>query len=125
MNANSNQRPTADELQSTLNDVYNSIKGRNDYQEEELMGYKGKEIKAIFEEADKEIPNISTSYEKDPDAIYTSRAFTFKNLSNPVNSTFITSYLEEEYKGANLLQSSMSVIHNHALKLIPTFNRLS
>ncbi|CAB4477086.1 unnamed protein product [Rhizophagus irregularis] len=56
-----------------------------------------KEVRAIFEEADKEIPNISTSYEKKPDAIYTSRAFTFKNLSKPINSSFIaTTYLNEE-----------------------------
>ena len=63
---------------------------------EEKFGYKGKEIKAMFEEADKEIPNISTSYEKDPDAIYTSRLFTFKNLSKPINSSIITSYLDDE-----------------------------
>ena len=51
---------------------------------------------AIFEEADKEIPNISASYEKDPDAVYTSRVFTFNNLPKPVNSSIITSYLNEE-----------------------------
>ncbi|CAB5315367.1 unnamed protein product [Rhizophagus irregularis] len=57
----------------------------------------GKEVKAVFDEADKEIPNISALYEKDPDAIYTSRAFTFKNLSKPINSSFIvTTYLNEE-----------------------------
>ncbi|CAB4495647.1 unnamed protein product [Rhizophagus irregularis] len=55
------------------------------------------EIKAVFEEADKETLNISTLYEKKPDAIYTSRAFTFKNLSKPINSSFIgTTYLNEE-----------------------------
>ncbi|CAB4443541.1 unnamed protein product [Rhizophagus irregularis] len=31
----------------------------------------------MFEEADKEIPNISTSYEMNPDAIYISRKLTF------------------------------------------------
>lgn len=98
MNVNSNQRPTADELYDILGFWDNSIKGNNNYQERELMGYKGKEIKAAFEEANKEIPNISTSYEKDPDAIYTSRAFTFKNLSKPVNSSLITTqYLEGKY----------------------------
>ncbi|GBC46736.2 kinase-like domain-containing protein [Rhizophagus irregularis DAOM 181602=DAOM 197198] len=56
----------------------------------------GKEIKAMFEEADKEIPNISTSYEKSPDAIYTSRLFTFNNLTKPINSSLITSYLDDE-----------------------------
>ncbi|CAB4384060.1 unnamed protein product [Rhizophagus irregularis] len=50
----------------------------------------------MFEEADKEIPNISTSYEINPDAIYTSRVFTFSNLTKPVNSSIITSYLDEE-----------------------------
>ncbi|GET66152.1 kinase-like domain-containing protein [Rhizophagus irregularis DAOM 181602=DAOM 197198] len=70
MNADLNQRPTANELR--------------------------KDIRAMFEEADKEIPNISTSYEKSPDAIYTSRLFTFNNLTKPVNSSLITSYLDEE-----------------------------
>ncbi|CAB4384070.1 unnamed protein product [Rhizophagus irregularis] len=50
----------------------------------------------MFEEADKEIPNISISYEKNPDAIYTSRLFTFNNLTKPINSSLITSYLDEE-----------------------------
>ncbi|CAB4432004.1 unnamed protein product [Rhizophagus irregularis] len=71
MNAITDQRPTAGELVR-------------------------KDIKAIFEEADKEIPNISTTYEKNPDAIYTSRLFIFNNLSKPINSPIITSYLNEE-----------------------------
>ncbi|CAB4484369.1 unnamed protein product [Rhizophagus irregularis] len=50
----------------------------------------------MFEEADKEIPNISTSYKKNSDAIYTSRLFTFDNLTKPVNSSIITSYLDEK-----------------------------
>ncbi|CAB5216781.1 unnamed protein product [Rhizophagus irregularis] len=54
-----------------------------------------KDIKTAFEEADEEIPYISTSYEKNPDAIYTSRLFTFNILTKPVNSSIITSYLEE------------------------------
>ena len=58
-----------------------------------------------FEEADKEIPNISTSYEKDPDAIYTSRAFTFQNLSKPVNSSFISQYLEGKYTFDSCLEN--------------------
>jgi serine/threonine protein kinase len=90
MNANPNQRPTANELDEIL-DCWCG------YDDNEKYGYKGEEVKAIFEEADKEIPNISTTYEKDPTAIYTSRAFTFKNLSKPINSTFIiTSYLNDE-----------------------------
>ncbi|GES74518.1 kinase-like domain-containing protein [Rhizophagus clarus] len=57
----------------------------------------GNEIRAAFKEADKEIPNILTSYEKNPDAVYTSRVFNFSNmLSRPVNSSIITSYINEE-----------------------------
>ncbi|EXX74798.1 hypothetical protein RirG_047720 [Rhizophagus irregularis DAOM 197198w] len=83
MSAIPNQRPTA-----------------NIYQEEENFGYKGKEIKATFDEANKEIPNISTSHEKNPDAVYTSRVFTFSsNLPKPINSSIITSYLDEDNKG--------------------------
>ena len=52
------------------------------FKKKEKFGYKGKDIKAMFEEADKEIPNISTSYEKNPDAIYSSKIFTFNNLKN-------------------------------------------
>jgi serine/threonine protein kinase len=94
MNANPDQRPTAKELKEIVVFWYNSCE--EIYEENEKFGYKGKEIKAIFEEADKEIPNISTSYEKNPDAIYTSRVFTFSNLPKPVNSSIITSYLNEE-----------------------------
>ncbi|RGB28008.1 kinase-like domain-containing protein, partial [Rhizophagus diaphanus] len=90
MNANPNQRPTANELYEILDCWYY-------YRDNEKYGYKGEEVKAVFEEADKEIPNISTSYKKKPDAIYTSRAFTFKNLSKPINSSFIAiTYLNEE-----------------------------
>ncbi|GES76008.1 kinase-like domain-containing protein [Rhizophagus clarus] len=96
MNANSNQRPTASELYEILEYWYYSFNESEVYQEKEKFGYKGKEIKVIFEEADKEIPNISASYENNPDAIYTSRLFTFSNLTKPVNSSIITSYLNEE-----------------------------
>ena len=96
MNANSNQRPTANELHEILYFWRYSFKGSKDYQEQEKFGYKRKEVKAAFKEADKEIPNISTSYKKDPDAIYTSRVFTFSNLTKPINSPIITSYLNEE-----------------------------
>ncbi|CAB5321460.1 unnamed protein product [Rhizophagus irregularis] len=94
MSAIPNQRPTADELNDILKFWYYASKGS--FKSEEKFGYKGKELKTIFEEADKEIPNISTSYEKIPDAIYTSRVFTFSNLPKPVNSSIITSYLEDE-----------------------------
>ena len=97
MNANPNQRPTASELYDILRFWYNSIYYKNieSYQETVNFGYKGKEIVDVFEEADKEIPNISTSYDKDPDAVYTSRVFTFSNLSKPVNSPVVTSYINE------------------------------
>ncbi|RGB42270.1 hypothetical protein C1646_662361 [Rhizophagus diaphanus] len=52
--------------------------------------YKGREIKAAFEDSDKEIPNISTLYEKNSDAIYISRAYTFSNLlPKSVNSSIM------------------------------------
>jgi len=101
MNANSNQRPTANELYEILEFWLICIEGVN--QKEENFGYKGKEVKAAFEEADKEIPNILTSYEKDPDAIYTSRILTFGNLTKPINSSIITSYLNEENNEGNVI----------------------
>ncbi|CAB5192866.1 unnamed protein product [Rhizophagus irregularis] len=62
MNENPNERPTAEELFDIFNFWLDSIRGRKD--EEECFSYKGKEIKDAFEEADKEISNISTSYKK-------------------------------------------------------------
>ncbi|CAB5392842.1 unnamed protein product [Rhizophagus irregularis] len=56
-------------------DIKNTLKDIKDLFEE--FDYNGKEIKAMFEEADKEIPNISTSYEMNPDAIYISRKLPF------------------------------------------------
>ncbi|GET61835.1 kinase-like domain-containing protein [Rhizophagus irregularis DAOM 181602=DAOM 197198] len=85
----------------------NSIEGS--YSVVEKFGYKGKEIKAAFEEADKEIPNISTSYEKNSDAVFTSRAFTFSNLlSKPVNSSIITSYINNEVCDSQLIDLEVS-----------------
>ena len=97
MNAIPDQRPTADELREILSFWRQSLKYDTEYYiNREKFGYKGKEIKSMFEEADKEIPNISTSYEKDPDAIYTSRVFTFDNLPKPINSSITTSYLNDD-----------------------------
>src|SRR6266542_3123872 len=78
MNANPNQRPTASELYYIFDFWWDSV---NNYDTEDAKkyGYCGREIKEAFEEANKEIPNISISYKKDPDAIYISRAFTFSN----------------------------------------------
>ena len=96
MNAIPDQRPTADELWEVLFFWCDSLEYNTEYyMNQEKFGYKGKEIKSMFEEADKEIPNISTSYEKDPDAIYTSRVFTFNNLPKPINSSIMTSYLND------------------------------
>ncbi|RGB29610.1 hypothetical protein C1646_766420 [Rhizophagus diaphanus] len=69
MNANPNERPAVEELRIIFGFRYNSIQCNEDNKEK--YGYKGNEIKATFEEADKEIPNISTSYEKNSDAVYT------------------------------------------------------
>src|SRR5205814_1956489 len=85
-----------DELYNIICFWYDSIKGYYNYKIEKF-GYNRKEVKAVFEEADKEIPNISTSYEKNSDAVYTSRAFTFsKLLPKPVNSSIITSYVNND-----------------------------
>ena len=43
----------------------------------------------------KKMKNLA-SYEKDPDAVYTSRVFTFDNLPKPINSSLMTSYLNED-----------------------------
>ncbi len=95
MDANSNERPTAEELMNILHFWDNSIGNLGN--EVEKFGYKREEVKAVFKEADKEIPNISTSYEKNSDSVYTSRAFTFsKLLPKPVNSSIITSYINYE-----------------------------
>ncbi|CAB4386626.1 unnamed protein product [Rhizophagus irregularis] len=61
----------------------------------------------MFKEADKEIPNISTSYEKNPDAIYSSRLFTFSNLTKPVNSSIITGYLNDEENNKDCQDSQL------------------
>ncbi len=94
MNANPNQRPAANELFDIFN--FWNLCNYGSYQNDKEHGYYGREIKETFEEADKEIPNISTSYKKNPDAIYTSRAFTFRNLPKPTNSSLINSYFEKD-----------------------------
>jgi serine/threonine protein kinase len=94
MDASPGQRPSARELRKILGFWRYSINGG--YEEEEKFGCKGKEIRIMFEEADKAIPNISISEKKHPDAIYTSRVFTFNNLPKPTNSVMITSYLSNK-----------------------------
>ncbi|GBB85373.1 hypothetical protein RclHR1_11920004 [Rhizophagus clarus] len=117
MNANSSQRPTADELFWIIRFWDNCLNKKDYYQEKEEYGYKGKDIKAMFEEADKEIPNISTSYKKNPEAIYTSRLFTFNNLTKPVNSSIITSYLGDE-ENNNEVTSFMAFTDNQDSQLV-------
>ncbi|CAB4430431.1 unnamed protein product [Rhizophagus irregularis] len=63
--------------------------------------------KKLAYKSDKEIPNISTSYEKHPDAIYTSRLFTFNNLTKPINSSLITSYLDDEENNKDCQDSQL------------------
>ncbi|CAB4430476.1 unnamed protein product [Rhizophagus irregularis] len=103
MNANSNQRPTAEELFDIIKFWYYP----SHVSEMGRFGYKKKEVVAMFEEADKEIPNISTLYEKNPDAIYTSRLFTFSNLTKPVNSSIITGYLNDEENNKDCQDSQL------------------
>ncbi|CAG8439159.1 12771_t:CDS:2 [Funneliformis mosseae] len=112
MNANPNQRPEADELNDTIDFWHKSIFSEK-YDDTKEYGYYGKEIKEAFEEADKEIQSISISRKTNPDAIYTSRAFTFKNLTKPINSSLITSYLEkdennEEFQDSQLIELGIS-----------------
>src|SRR5205823_5299887 len=77
MNANPDQRPLANELYEIFELLRDSTK------KEERLGYKKKEIKVMFDKID--ISNIPILYEKNPEAIYTSRVFKFKNLPKPVN----------------------------------------
>ncbi|RGB34896.1 kinase-like domain-containing protein [Rhizophagus diaphanus] len=107
MNANSNQRPTAQELYDIILFWHESCYHSKYYQEKEKFGYKGKEVRIAFEEADKGISNISTSYYKNPDAIYTSRLFTFNNLVKPVNSSIITAYLNDEENNKDYQDSQL------------------
>ncbi|CAG8523626.1 7254_t:CDS:2 [Funneliformis mosseae] len=97
-----------DELYDTI-DFWNASIIYDWYKDIKEYGYYGKEIKKAFEAADKEIQNISISRKTNPDAIYTSRAFTFKTLTKPINSSLITSYLEkdennEEFQDSQLIE---------------------
>jgi serine/threonine protein kinase len=92
MDANPNDRPAANKLFKIIEFWSTSITTK-DY--DHKVDQKQKEIKAMFEEGDKNIPNISISHEKDPDAIYISKAFTFSNLPKPVNSPVVISYIND------------------------------
>src|ERR1700753_316268 len=56
MNANPDQRPTVNELFDIIKFWYDCVI-YGEHQEIEKLGYKGKEIEAMFYKADKEIPN--------------------------------------------------------------------
>ncbi|GBB84909.1 hypothetical protein RclHR1_01150013 [Rhizophagus clarus] len=84
MNTNPEQRPTASELWKEINFWYDCT--LDIYQENEQYGYKGKVIKAMFEEADEEIPYFPVSYEINPNVTYTSKVL-----------DFVPSILTEEY----------------------------
>ncbi|GBB87618.1 hypothetical protein RclHR1_01410001 [Rhizophagus clarus] len=77
MNGNSDERPTAKDLVDIFKFWYSTISAI----EVEKFGYEGKEIKEAFNEADKEIPNISTSYEMNSGSVYVSRPFKSYNDS--------------------------------------------
>jgi serine/threonine protein kinase len=90
MNADPNQRPNVDELKKTLLIWYYSIYNK-------IIGYKEKKIKTTFKEANKQIQDTSSLYENDSKTTCnTSQVFTFNNLPKPINSSTITSYLEED-----------------------------
>src|SRR4051812_28885946 len=91
MDANPNQRPKADELNEILHFWHQSINNYKKYKDIKEYEYYGK-VKMKH----KEIPYISISRKTNPDAIYTSREFSFKNLTKPINSSLITSYLEKD-----------------------------
>ncbi|GES80950.1 kinase-like domain-containing protein [Rhizophagus clarus] len=100
LNANPDQRPTANKLHSILYYWYYCIFDIENfpYPEDfqERFGYNLEEVRRKFEKADQKIAKISTLYKKNPDAIYTSRGFTFSNLPKPTNSSIITSYINND-----------------------------
>src|SRR6266498_1171037 len=101
MNANPKQRPTASELYVIFSFWLDSNGGN--YRNDKKYGYYGREIKEGFKKADKEISNILMSYKKNPDAIYTSRAFKFINLPKPTNSSLNLEKDENNNEGILLL----------------------
>ncbi|PKB99189.1 kinase-like protein [Rhizophagus irregularis] len=112
MNANPNERPTTQELFDIINIWRYSMSTNRLYYGREFEKFDNiKEVlKADFEKANEEIPNISTSFETDPDAVYTSRELTFDNpLPRPVNSSIITSYINnDEIRGSQMLELSIT-----------------
>ncbi|CAB5320900.1 unnamed protein product [Rhizophagus irregularis] len=97
MNANSNQRPTANELHELLYFWRDSINFYDKkYPVVEKFGYKEKEINSIFKQANSVKLTNTNAYEKVPDVLYNSRVFTFNNLPKPINSSIIITYLNDD-----------------------------
>jgi len=91
--ADPEKRPTANEILEIINFWYDAIDkyrlNRPNYSEEQLDGLK--EIRKIFEEADRKPFNPSTiTATVHPNAVYTSRLLNFTNLPQPVNSNKVT-----------------------------------
>ena len=93
--------------------------------DEKKYGYYGREIEEAFEKANKEISNISTSYKKNPDAMYTSTAFTFSNLPKPANSSLMNSYLKKDEDEGTVLHVYIKFPFSIVKCLSRHFNRLS
>ncbi|CAI2172390.1 6162_t:CDS:1 [Funneliformis geosporum] len=73
MDANLDQRPTANELYDHLWEWEECIRGRNNNSD-------AINIRKAFEQADKEIPYMRTSYTIHPDAVFTSKRLCRTNL---------------------------------------------
>ncbi|RGB41717.1 kinase-like domain-containing protein [Rhizophagus diaphanus] len=128
MSSNPAKRPTVEELNNVLKFWYRSILSDQCYKEREFFGYKGNEIKAMFKDSDEEIPVISTSYRKNPYAIYISRAFDFTNLLNPIRRSIISYRLSsEKYNNrlSNELKKSKSMCISQSMSNEVFFERRS
>jgi serine/threonine protein kinase len=93
MDADPEKRPTADEILKILafwKDAIDKYQSNwPNYSEEQL--YELKEMRKIFDEADKKPFNPSTiTATVHPNAVYTSRLLNFTNLPQPVNSNTVT-----------------------------------
>ncbi|GBC22593.2 kinase-like domain-containing protein [Rhizophagus irregularis DAOM 181602=DAOM 197198] len=82
-----NKEPTTKELYQTLDDLYSSVKNSE-------IRFQIEEYNKIREEKFKNRSNEdeSKSFKTHPQAIYTSRLLSFKNLPKPVNSSDLSSF---------------------------------
>ena len=96
MDANPNNRPTADEIREIIGFWYhalhdtNNLKERHEYSDKKINEMKF--IRKEFEEMDKiEFdPSTAVTATVHPNAVYTSRLLNFTNLPQPVNSNRVT-----------------------------------